>query len=124
MLKEGRRLLGTDGLHWLCDDATELALKEETFDKVLCFSAFPHFTDHLNALQEMSRVLRSGGKLLILHTSSSEELNAFHASLDGVVSGDRLPEAREMIPLLQQSGLDVEKAVDEQGLFWVEAVKR
>ena len=123
MLEEGKKLLGDDHYYWLCDDVTALAMKDEAFEKVLCFSAFPHFSDQLKALREMSRVLRSGGRLLILHTSSSEELNAFHASLDGVVSGDRLPAAREMIPLLRQAGLEVEKAVDEQGLYWVEAVK-
>ena len=123
MLSEGRRLLGNHRMHWLCDDVSALAIRNEIFDKVVCFSAFPHFQDPLKALQEMHRVLRPGGKLLILHTCSSHELNAFHASLEGVVCQDMLPRAEEMVPLLKKAGFSEKQVSETESLYWVEAVK-
>ncbi len=123
MLLEGKRRLGNHTHHWLCDDVKALAIKDETFDKVLCFSAFPHFTHPKKALAEMHRVLRHGGKLLILHTASSLQLNAFHASLDGIVCHDRLPAAETMIPMLRQTGFRPERIQEKENLYWVQAEK-
>ena len=123
MLLEGKRRLGNNTQHWLCDDVKALAIKDETFDKVLCFSAFPHFTHPKKALAEMHRVLRHGGKLLILHTASSLQLNEFHASLDGIVCHDRLPAAETMVPMLRQTGFRPERILDQENLYWVEAEK-
>ena len=123
MLLEGKRLLGNHTQHWLCDDVKALAIKDETFDKVLCFSAFPHFTHPLKALVEMHRVLRRGGKLLILHTASSQQVNQFHASLDGIVCHDRLPAVETMIPMLRQTGFRPERVQDQENLYWVQAAK-
>ncbi|MFH1941834.1 MAG: class I SAM-dependent methyltransferase [bacterium] len=123
MLEEGKRSLHSDKLMRLCDDATALALKRDCFDKVLCFSVFPHFSDPKQVLQEFHRVLRPGGKLLILHTCSSHELNHFHASLNGIVCDDRLLSAEEMLPLLHRSGFRSEQVVERDNLYWVQAFK-
>lgn len=123
MLSEGRRVTENRRMHWLCDDVLALAIRNAVFDKVVCFSAFPHFQDPIKALQEMHRVLRPEGKLLILHTCSSYELNAFHASLEGIVCQDVLPKAEEMVPLLKKVGFREKKISETNGLYWVEAVK-
>ena len=123
MLCEGRKYSPNTNIFWICDDVTRLAFRDGLFHKVLCFSAFPHFTNHLKALREMNRVLISGGRLLILHMSSSRQLNAFHSGLESPVNKDRLPEAEEMRPLLQRSGFKIVKTIEEENLYWVEAEK-
>jgi len=123
MLKEGKRLLQNPHLHWVCDDVMSLAFKEASFDKVLCFSAFPHFPDPTVALKEMHRVLRPGGKLLILHTCSSERLNEFHASLENTVCKDVLPAIKNVKPLLKQAGFAPGKTTEKDDLYWVEGWK-
>ena len=123
MLREGKRVIGNEQPNWLCDDASALALKDSVFDKVICFSTFPHFLDPLAVLKEMYRVLRPGGKLLILHTCSSQQLNEFHASLEGVVSNDRLPSIQEMIQLLNKTGFVSEETIENDDLYWVKAGK-
>ena len=122
MLTEGMGLLPFHR-NWLCDTVSSLAIRAEVFDKVVCFSAFPHFTDPLAALREMRRVLCKNGQLLILHVSSSTELNAFHAELDGIVSSDRLPSIDEMRLLLHQAGFETVRTEESDGLYWAEAVK-
>jgi len=123
MLSEGKRILPNTHICWVCDNVIQLAFKNETFDKVLCFSAFPHFKDPFNALSEMKRVLKSKGKLLILHTSSSDNLNTFHSQLETPVCHDRLSRAEHIESMINQIGLRPLKTLENENLYWVEAVK-
>lgn len=123
MLEEGKKHIHQKNLFWLCDDVTTLSIKPASFDKVICFSVFPHFTDQEVALREMVRSLRPDGRLLVLHTTSSENLNRFHASLNSVVSQDRLVSKEEMCNLFQRVGLSVLESVETDQLYWVEGQK-
>jgi len=123
MLKEAKRLLRGKTAHFTCADACTLSFLDDSFDKVICFSTFPHIRQPLAALQQMQRILRPGGKLLILHTCCSRQLNQFHASLNGVVCHDVLPRAQDMTPLLQQAGFKKKIIIENRELYWVEAIK-
>ncbi len=43
----------------------KLPFQSDTFDYIVCTSAFHHFPDQIKALQEMKRVLKNGGVLLL-----------------------------------------------------------
>jgi ubiquinone/menaquinone biosynthesis C-methylase UbiE len=123
MLIEAGKSINSETVRFVCDDVCELALKSDSFDKVICFSIFPHILHPQKALSEIRRVLRPGGRLLILHTSGSHDLNRFHASLNSVVCYDKLPPAEGMVPLIRKSGL-MERLIEErEDLYWVEAEK-
>ena len=124
MLQQGKLLRQEVNLQFTCTDVCSLSLANETIDKVICYSAFPHIERPAAALREMHRVLRPHGKLLILHTCCSRKLNAFHASLNEVVCHDRLPRAAEMLPLLRETGFVEEKIEETPELYWVEAKKK
>ncbi len=47
-------------------DASSMPLWNETFDLVVCRAAFKNFTEPKRALEEMYRVLKPGGKALII----------------------------------------------------------
>lgn len=123
MLKEAKRFLRGKEVYFACADVCTLSFAEAYFSKVICFSTFPHILQPLTALKEMNRVLRPGGKLLILHTCCSRQLNEFHASLNGVVCQDVLPRAQDLIPLLHQAGFRNKEVTENEELYWVEAVK-
>jgi ubiquinone/menaquinone biosynthesis C-methylase UbiE len=123
MLIEAGKSINSKTVRFICDDVCELALKSDSFGKVICFSIFPHILHPQKALSEIRRVLRPGGRLLILHTSGSHDLNRFHASLNSVVCYDKLPPAEGMVPLIRKSGL-MERVIEErEDLYWVEAEK-
>lgn len=47
-------------------NASEMPFKDETFDFLLCRAAFKNFSQPVRALQEMYRVLKPGGRALII----------------------------------------------------------
>ena len=106
-----------------CSDISHLSLKNDCFDKVICFSVFPHILKPLSALHEIYRVLQPGGKMLILHTQSSHQLNAFHASLNGVVNCDVLPSIDQMACLAQNAGFHSQSLLESENLYWAEFIK-
>ena len=44
-----------------------LPFQSDLFDRIICFSAFPHFDNKARALLEMVRVLKGRGMLFITH---------------------------------------------------------
>ena len=104
MLRTAKTKYPAGRVRFLQADAHDLCLKEETVDAVICFSTFPHFDDQANVLREFRRVLKPGGHLNIVHFMSREEINEFHARVDGPVRKDALPDHDDMALLLKQTG--------------------
>lgn len=77
-------------------DVAALPFADESFDKVVCYSAFPHFPDKVVALREMARVLKPAGSIFIAHSEGRERINHFHHSLKSFVAHDQLPDDDEM----------------------------
>lgn len=123
MLKNAAQKISNPSCHFVCADACFLAVQENSFDKVICFSTFPHIVQPVKALQEIYRVLRPGGKLLVLHACCSRKLNAFHASLNDVVCHDNIPRADRLAFLLRQTGFTAIHMDENPQLYWVEGEK-
>jgi ubiquinone/menaquinone biosynthesis C-methylase UbiE len=100
-----------------------LPFQGERFDRIICFSAFPHFLDKAKALFEMVRVLKSGGSLYIAHLKSVEELNQFHRHLGGPVAHDLLPHPERVRSLMMESGLFGIKIINQPGKFLAQGCK-
>lgn len=92
-------------------------------DAVVCFRAFPHYDDKPGALSEFSRVLKTGGLLVIAHLAGREQLNRFHAGAGGEVAGDMLPDEDGMRQLLAEAGFKLVSLVDRQDRYLLRAVK-
>jgi ubiquinone/menaquinone biosynthesis C-methylase UbiE len=95
----------------------EDAFQPETFDAVVCFGVFPHLENKEKALQNISSLLKQGGKLVIAHALSSEELKAHHKKVSTHVAHDVLPEKAEMTQLLEQTGFAEISIKDEPGVY-------
>ncbi|UNC93047.1 class I SAM-dependent methyltransferase [Candidatus Contubernalis alkaliaceticus] len=105
MVAKAREKYGSQAV-FLVADVHSLKFSDESFDRVICNSAFPHFSDKPKAMAEMSRILKKGGRLHIIHTSTRDELNKFHSSLDGPVSKDMLPDDEEMAVLIREAKME------------------
>jgi len=65
-------------------NASNMPFGAGTFDFIVCRAAFKNFTEPVQALQEMHRVLKPGGKALIIdlrRDASPEEINTHVSSL-------------------------------------------
>jgi ubiquinone/menaquinone biosynthesis C-methylase UbiE len=78
-------------------------MAEETCDAAVCYSSFPHFQDKPQAISEIYRVLKPGGRLYICHTSSRAAINDIHRQIPAV-QHDTIPDEDEMEKLLAGAG--------------------
>jgi demethylmenaquinone methyltransferase/2-methoxy-6-polyprenyl-1,4-benzoquinol methylase len=101
----------------------EDAFPPESFDAVTCFGMFPHLENKQKVLQNMNCALKLGGKLVIAHALSSEELKTHHHKASSAVVHDMLPEMPEMKQLLEQTGFMEISIKDEPGLYLCTARK-
>lgn len=103
--------------------AESIPLIDAYVDTVLCYSAFPHFSDKAAAAREFFRVLKPGGRVYVLHTASSEEIGGLHDK-HRAVQGDYLPCAHGMRNIFAGAGFCELELIDEPGKYYFSAVKR
>lgn len=89
MLREARRLAGTRGatnVGLVTSGADPLPFRDASIDLVTCRYAAHHFPDLPGALLEIARVLRPGGRLLIVDTIAPEDdtLDAFINEVEAI----------------------------------------
>jgi ubiquinone/menaquinone biosynthesis C-methylase UbiE len=104
-------------------DVTAIPLPEQSCDCVVCFAAFPHFYDKLQSLQEMARVTKRGGRVLIAHLMSRHQI-ARHHHASPEVAGHCLPPDGEMERLFSEAGLETAAIRDEPGLYFAQGDRR
>jgi ubiquinone/menaquinone biosynthesis C-methylase UbiE len=73
MLTVGRTVVLHPNVVWLNAEASRLPFERGAFDLVFCQQGLQFFSDRLQALREMRRVLRSGGRLGISCWRSAED---------------------------------------------------
>jgi ubiquinone/menaquinone biosynthesis C-methylase UbiE len=66
MLRRARERYGKAALDLVCADSERLPFADGTFDAVTCSHSFHHYPNQEQVLMEMHRVLRRGGRLLLI----------------------------------------------------------
>ena len=122
MLKKARAKSFNGNIDYICTDVTNIPLDSCIFDVVVCYSSFPHFQDKPRALAELKRVIKSGGKLLICHTSSRNEIKEFHYQIP-LVKNDIIPDGDEMRLMLSAAGFTEIKVEDKSDSYLASAIK-
>jgi len=81
-----------------------LPFRNETFDTIIIFNAFPHFTDKKSSIFECYRVLKYNGRLIIAHSSPPERINKIHRAIGGEIKNDMVPNKRWFFSILREAG--------------------
>jgi len=103
MLKAARAKNFTGHISFLCADIEDTALPDNAFDAAVCYSVFPHFSNHPKALKEICRILKPGGRLYVCHTSSRAFINDIHRSIPDIC-GHLFPENDAMQRMFEGAG--------------------
>jgi ubiquinone/menaquinone biosynthesis C-methylase UbiE len=123
MLLKARKNKAKKGIHFINGSLEALPLKDQTIDYVTCLDTFAHVTDQQQALCEMSRALKKGGKLFIAHTLGKKELAEFHRLAGAEVEHDTIPEDDKMREMMRDAGLKDIEFVDQPNLYLASAKK-
>ena len=114
MLDEARREQQQQGLtniRWVLGDVLPLPFPDASFSIVTARFAFHHFPDPLAVLQEMRRVCKSGGRVVVADTAPAEDkaanLNAMERLRDP--SHVRAMPLPELSGLFRSAGLEVSR---------------
>lgn len=99
------------------DDIEASSLPSSHFDAVICFGLFPHLEHKDQALNQLNRVLRVAGKLIIAHALSSSEIQTRHESLSPIVALDVMPTKRQMKQMLKTAGFGKIQLTDKPRLY-------
>ena len=103
-------------------DVHRIPFKNDSFDHVICFAAFPHFSSPDLALREMARVGKPGARLVIAHLMSRQELSLHHAT-HSAVARDVLPDDDQMTALFINAGLIHPQITDIPGFYLATGTK-
>ena len=103
MLEQAKSKTLGGNIGYLLANVSHIPAKARTFDAVVCYSSFPHFPDKAGVLVGIREAMRSGGRLLISHTSSRAHINRTHRGIPSV-KDDLLPDEAEMRHLLEMAG--------------------
>ncbi len=120
MIEVNRRLHEDGRITFVVAGADELTVHDKSFDVVICFSSFPHFQRKPETLAMTAKTLKPGGKLIIAHFDSSQDINSLHRKHESVMH-DFLPSEVDMRKLITRAGLHVELFIDESGFYFIDA---
>ena len=123
MIEIARRKVADARVRWHLVDAEHLPLADETCDRAICYSVWPHFEDPGAIAHELGRVLRPGGRIHVWHLISRERVNQIHADAGEAVCRDHLPPVQELAGFFVAQGFELIKAVETQDSYLLTAAR-
>jgi len=123
MIATARRKVIDPRVTWHVLDARGLPFADASFDRVICYSVWPHFDDPRSVASELGRVLRPSGRLHVWHLISRERVNQVHAAAGEAVRHDLLAPAEETAHLLAGLDFNVVTTIETSERYLVTAVR-
>ena len=105
----------------ICGDAENFTFPHQ-FDAIMIYNAFPHFPEPEKVIENLSKHLKSGGKISIAHGLSKKELDEVHLKSAGKVS-NILPECEELAEMLKPY-FNVDIMISNDKMYQVSGIKR
>ncbi|MGM0567917.1 MAG: class I SAM-dependent methyltransferase [Elusimicrobiota bacterium] len=97
--------------------AEDIPVEENTFNRVICYSSFPHFKNKKKAFSEFARVLKKNGWVHIIHSSPRSHINSLHAGIGGPVEKDLIPSADIVTKLFKDAGYSSIEINDKKSYY-------
>lgn len=124
MIERAKEKHSYSNVEFVIKDAYELDNNFKNYDVCICYSVFPHFEDKKKIINILSKCLKKGGKLVIAHSQSRDDINNLHRDKGLAVKHDKLPPALTVSSYLDESGCNTVKTIDDNELYLVVGQKR
>ncbi|MCP9612114.1 class I SAM-dependent methyltransferase [Coprobacter tertius] len=120
MISVAREKFKADKFTNFCIADIERDVIEGIFDHIILYSVFPHLQRKSETMRRLVRKnLKEGGRLLIAHSQSRNELNKMHKNIDERVASDVLIEVNEQCRIFRAFGLSVYEAVENDDFYMI-----
>jgi ubiquinone/menaquinone biosynthesis C-methylase UbiE len=123
MVAVGRTVLTDPNVAWLTAGALELPFDARTFDLVFCQQGLQFFSDQPQALREMRRVLRSGGRLGVSCWRSVEDSPPY-AAIERALGRRFGPERSALPRFALGDGGQLRRLIEDAGFREVQVHRR
>jgi ubiquinone/menaquinone biosynthesis C-methylase UbiE len=123
MIEIARSKVNDSRVQWICDSIENTDAFENTFDRVICYSVWPHLVDQRTVAKALFGKLTSGGRLHIWHLLAREAVNKIHSEASEALRHHVLSPAAQVGALLEQSGFFIEELRDDDTGYLVTARK-
>lgn len=123
MVHIAKKKVVDDRAAWIVSDAADIPFRSASFDRILCFSTWPHLSHPDRVLGEFRRVLKEDGQVHILHVLSRDRVNAVHVGIGDPLGSDLLPHLSELAEMFAVSGFEVIEQIDSEDTYLLSARK-
>ena len=123
MIEKAKAKVNDNRITWHISNAGSIPEPDGTFDRIICYSVWPHFDDIDLIIQEFVRLIRPQGFLHVWHLNSKETINQIHENAGDAVCKDVLVPAQETAMHLRQHGFEILEIVDNDQKYLVTARK-
>ena len=123
MIEAARAKLSDARVRWRVADIEQIDEGLASVDRVICFSAWPHFDRPEATARHILTLLKPGGYLHIWHIDSREKINGIHTRVGGQIAHDLLPPATAVGDLLTATGFDL-TTCEENGSHYLVSVQK
>jgi ubiquinone/menaquinone biosynthesis C-methylase UbiE len=123
MIEVAQNKIKDPRVKWICDSLENMDEGTGVFDRVICYSVWPHIRNHETAAGLLSRMLKQGGMLHVWHIKSREAINRIHTEASDVLKDHLLVPARQTAALLERFGFVTEEMQDDDSGYLVTARK-
>ncbi|MFH1283454.1 MAG: class I SAM-dependent methyltransferase [bacterium] len=123
MLKAGKNKGLQGQIHFLLADVNKIPIKKCLFDRIICFSAFPHFHNKISIIRNCLSIQKPGGLFFIAHITNSEKLNKMHKISHSTVKNDYMPSKKQFAVLLRKAGIIKFNIVENKDIYCIEIPK-
>lgn len=117
MIEAAKNKYSYSNVNFIVGDVFNSDLPVEYFDVIMCYSVFPHFEYKLTAIEKLGKFIKPGGKIIISHSQSRDEINHMHKNSSPVVSRDYLPDANTIKGYFSRYNFDTVVSIDTQSMF-------
>jgi ubiquinone/menaquinone biosynthesis C-methylase UbiE len=123
MIETAKSKITDKRVQWFCEAFEQIDFAEQTFDRIICYSVWPHLTNTQGSAIIFGKWLKPAGKLHIWHTISREKVNKIHSEASTAVQNHLLASAEQTASLLMRSGYAIEDTQDDETGYLVTAIK-